>query len=281
MGAPELIGDAALPELDGLGLNGGRELLNRAAEVGLLTVVADGVFAIHPALPTHFRQLFQDTYGPSNSPSALRAIRAYTAATSMHGDYGWGRYQRGDIKVVDVLIAEEANLLHARELARNHGWWNRVMQAMQGLRVLYGHTSRNARWARLVDDLQSDLMDPISGEPRRGREDAWRFYVDYCVELAMKARDNASALRLHEAAVAFDRERVARLLAHTSEVQGVEQQDQIRSLVGALITLGTLLAGQGDARCVGAFEEAAALLQLVNDVHQQEAIIAYDLVLQP
>ena len=53
MGDPEA--DWCLPEVRGLTREAGIALLDRAAEIGLLTAHGGGYYAIHPALPWYFR----------------------------------------------------------------------------------------------------------------------------------------------------------------------------------------------------------------------------------
>ena len=43
------------------------------------------------------------------------------------GNYYHRQYEDGNREVIGVLTAEEANLLHACQLARTYGWWNRVI----------------------------------------------------------------------------------------------------------------------------------------------------------
>ena len=60
MGHPE--GEWCLAEAKGLTREVGIALLDRAAEVGLLTAVGAGYYRIHPALPWFFRRLFEEYY---------------------------------------------------------------------------------------------------------------------------------------------------------------------------------------------------------------------------
>ncbi len=69
-----------------------------------------------------------------------------------------------------LLETEEQNLLHARALARGHGWWPQVIEAMHGLYIIYHHTGRIAEWARLVEEIVPDFIEPASDGPIAGRE---------------------------------------------------------------------------------------------------------------
>ncbi|MCX7841425.1 MAG: hypothetical protein N2559_18490, partial [Anaerolineae bacterium] len=135
--------DYSLPELRGLTREALIALLDRAAEIGLLTAHGHGYYSIHPALPWYFKSLF-DTYyrelgtgvrvqkdglTPGSSP-LTPALRAYVEAIGALGDYYHDQYIDGNRDVIDVLRMEEANLLHAWRLARANGWWRRVISTM-------------------------------------------------------------------------------------------------------------------------------------------------------
>jgi hypothetical protein len=60
MGHPNV--DYCLPEVRGLTREAGIALLDRAAEVGLLTAHGGGYYSIHPALPWYFKGLFERYY---------------------------------------------------------------------------------------------------------------------------------------------------------------------------------------------------------------------------
>ncbi|MGQ0605094.1 MAG: CHAT domain-containing protein [Anaerolineales bacterium] len=203
MGNPEA--DYCLTEVRGLTRESGIALLDRAAEIGLLTVHGNGYYLIHPALPWYFKSLFEQHYPPepsdqAESPSAishqLSATRALVEALGELGNYYHHEYGAGNRDVISALAAEEANLLHARQLARTNGWWNALTSTMQGLRSLYGHTGRRAEWARLVNEIVPGFVDPVTDGPLPGREEEWSLVTAYRVRLAREARQWAEAERL-------------------------------------------------------------------------------------
>jgi hypothetical protein len=83
VGALKAMGDVNaphhLPELAGLTREKGVALLDRAAEVGLLSSGGEGYYFIHPALPWYFKNLFEQFYGDSSSgeEAGTGAVRAY------------------------------------------------------------------------------------------------------------------------------------------------------------------------------------------------------------
>jgi tetratricopeptide (TPR) repeat protein len=259
MGAPE--GDWCLPEVRGLTREAGIALLDRAAEVGLLTAHGGGDYSIHPALPWFFKKLFDEYYGKSED----RAIRAYVEAMGGLGDYYTGEYAEGRREVVDALAAEEANLLHARELAHSRSWWAQVISAMQGLHKLYRHTGRRAEWAHLVEEIVPDFVGPAADGPLPARGDYWSLVTQYRVRLAREAREWEKAQRLQRVCVKWDRERASAALAILSEKLDDSQRNAIRTLAAAVHELGEIQRELGQPTCVESYRESYELLLRIGD----------------
>ena len=321
MGRPN--SDWCLPEVRGVSREAGIALLDRAAEVGLLTAYGGGYYAIHPALPWYFRGLFERYYPhpPTSPPSALRlspaaagegepipvaaeagqpipvaagvgetpsplprtgegsgvrATRAFVEAMGTLGNYYHDQYIDGNRDVIGALEAEEANLLHARRLARANGWWGRVIDTMQGLRVLYDHTGRRGEWQRLVEEIVPDFVDPATDGPLPGREEQWSLVTEYRALLAEEARQWAEAERLQRARVEWNRQRAAPALTMPPEALDGTQRNAIRSLAVSLHELGQIQRELGQPECVAAYEETASLLQRIGD-KPTEAIAAFSL----
>ena len=273
--------DFSLPEVRGLTREAAMALLDRAAEVGLLTAHGGGYYSIHPALPWYFKSLF-DTYHlatpdpQSEITNRQSAARAFVEAMGALGDYYHNEYGAGNRDVIPALTDEEANLLHARHLARTHGWWHRVISTMQGLRQLYDHTGRRAEWARLVEEIVSDFVDPATDGPLPRREEDWSFVTEYRVHLAQEARQWAEAEHLQRACVEWDRQRASPALAVPPEALDGAQRNTIRTLAMSLGEMGQILRELGQPECVVAYEEAATLLQRIGD-RAAEAVAAYNL----
>ena len=106
--------------------------------------------------------------------------------------------------MIAPLRREEPNLLHARSLARQHGWWDRVISAMQGLRQLYDHTGRRAEWKRLVEEIVPDFVG-ADDLPLSGREEQWGLVTEYRMLLAREARNLAEAEQLQHVRVEWHR----------------------------------------------------------------------------
>jgi tetratricopeptide (TPR) repeat protein len=259
MGAPE--GDWCLPEVRGLTREAGIALLDRAAEVGLLTAHGGGDYSIHPALPWFFKKLFDECYGNSEE----RAIRAYVEAMGGLGNYYIREYEEGRREVIGALEAEEANLLHARELARSRAWWWEVTSTMQGLRGLHDQTGRRAEWAHLVEEMVPDFVDPATDGPLPGRQDEWSLVTDYRVRVAEEARQWEKAERLQRIRVEWDREHASAALVMPPEKLDHDQRNTIRSLAASVHELGEIQRELGQAVCVDSYRESYELALRIGD----------------
>lgn len=178
MGHPEA--PWCLPPVRDLGRDPWTGLLDRAAQAGLLTPRGGDCYGIHPALPFFFRSLFERFWQEGEMPAA----RAFAEAMAGLGSYYHREYQGGNRDVIAGLLAQEANLLQARALARQYGWWMAVVNAMKGLETLYTHTGRLDEWKRLVKELMPELMDPETEEPLPGREELREVLDDYSAQLS-------------------------------------------------------------------------------------------------
>jgi hypothetical protein len=252
--------DWCLPELRGLTREAGISLLDRAAEVGLLTARGGGGYSIHPALQWFLRRLFDRLY----SGARTAATRAYVEAIGAVGDRYFWRYEGGDREVVG-LAAEEGNLLRARGLARSNGWWPCVIQAMQGLRHLYWHAARDPEWSRLVEEIVPDFVDPVTEGALPGREEQWRLVTQYRVRLATGARRWEEAERLSRLVVAWNRQRVAPVLAKPPQAWEAEEKNTIRSLASSLHELSQMQRERGLASCVDGYRESFSLAESIQD----------------
>ncbi len=260
MGDPEA--PWCLPEVRGLTREEGIALLDRAAEVGLLAAHGGGYYGIHPALPWFFKGLFERFYPAED----LAAVRAFVEAMGELGNYYHNQYERGNRDVIAALRAEEANLLHARRLARVHGWWDPVTNAMQGLRQLYAHTGRRAEWKRLVEEIVPDFVDPENGGPLPGREKSWSLGHG----VSCTARPRGAAMGRGRAIADCSRglgsseccSRFGPTDRWSWRAESETRSGRLRLLFSAL---GQIRRELGRAECVPAYEEALKLSERIGE----------------
>ena len=270
MGHPEA--PWCLPEVRGLSRDDAVELLDRAAEVGLLAGHGGGYYSIHPVLPWFFRGLFERFYGATKEA----ALRAFVEAMGELGNYYAAQYEHGNRDVIGALRAEEANLLQARRLARVRGWWRRVISAMQGLIQLYHHTGRQVEWRRLVEEIMPDFVDPETEGPLPGREDLWGLVTDYRVQLAEEERRWDEAERLQQICVDWSRQRAAPVLELPRASLDRSQRNIVRTLAVGLHEMGEIRRELGREDCVEAYEEALELVESIGE-RTLSAICAFNL----
>lgn len=259
--------DHALPELKGKTKEHLTSLLERASETGLLTHLGSNWYTIHPALPWFLRQLFAEHYdGMDGRSSAEAALRAWVEAVCALSNFYTRESTEGNREVIQPLALEEANLLHARRLARRHGWWSLVISAMQGLNVLYDYQGRPAEWGRLVAEIVPDFCTQ-DDEPVPGRENDYSLVTGYRVVLArMQERDFTRAAALQEKCVAWVRRQAAAALALPEDAPlDDKQRNHIRTLAVSLGAMGEILREQGSDDCVKQYEESIQLCQRIKD----------------
>ena len=245
----------------------GIAMLDRAAEIGLLTAHGDGAYSIHPALPWYFKGLFEQYYEEGEQPEhgRLAATRAFAEAVGVLGDYYHDEYHHGKREVIAALRAEEANLLFARLLARKYGWFWRIISAMQGLFVLYDHTGRRGEWKRLVEEIAPEFVDAVTGAPLPGREELWNVVTQYRVRLAMETRRWAQAEQLQRACVDWNRRQAEPWLVLPPQELTKYQRNAIHSLAATLNALGEIRREMGSTECVNAYQEALGLDEKIGD----------------
>lgn len=284
MGDPDR--DWCVPAVRGLTREAGIALLDRAAEIGLLTAHGGGSYSIHPALPWYFSSLFQQHYGaaaPGSTGAAgseapqRRATRAFIEAEERLARHYVMQSSGGDRSVLANLAAEEANLLYVCHVARVHEWWIAVVNAMHGLLQLYQHTGRRAEWRRLVEDVVPDIVDLTTDRPLAGRhESTWSIVTGYRVGLAREALDWEEAERLQRMLLESSRLLAATMLAMPANALEDAQRNTIRTLGAAVHELGNIQSERGQAECVAAYEEALTLAERIGD-HVGAATCAGDL----
>jgi hypothetical protein len=95
MGHPDA--DWRVPALRGLSREGGIALLDRAADIGLLTPLDGGYYRIHPALPWYFKQLYDEYFEIGDlrleiDDANQQPIRAFVEAMGELGNYYHHQY---------------------------------------------------------------------------------------------------------------------------------------------------------------------------------------------
>jgi hypothetical protein len=228
-----------LPAIEGIDPEKVDELFGRARDVGLLTRLQPGSYAIHPAVPWFFRGLF-DRYYPSTSNSsedspARRALLAFINAMALIGQHQLIRSEL--YGTPGMLLREEGNLRMACQEAIGLGQWDLVMKTMQALHLLYRDQARS-RWERQIDEVMKQFIDPETGLARPGLEWEWLFMMDFLAEAAEHDTDWTSTERYNAQTVAVRRDRASAILSRPHDGWDNSERDLVRSLAVGLHNLG-------------------------------------------
>jgi len=236
-------------------------LLDRAAEVGLLTALGQGFYLVHPALPWFFHQFFERHYAETR----MAATRAFVGAMADRAEGYFLLYDSGKREAIAGLAAESANLLHAQRLARINGWWNPMLDALQGLSRLYQHTGRTTDWSRLIEEVAPDFVNPATGGPLPDKEEVWALLTGYRVQLARHLRRWKEAERLHTPLVHWIRQRAVPILSMAPQMWSAADKQVVRFLVASLHEISDIQREQGLASCVEYYREALSLAEAIQD----------------
>jgi len=270
-----------LLEVRGLTREAGIAILDKASEIGLLTSLVGGYYTIHPALPWFFKTLFDQYYSPlpipqgtndgmennewANQPAVIRATHAFVESMGTLSSYYHDQYEHGNRDVIAPLRLEESNLLHARSLARQNGWWDYIIRAMEGLDTLYDHTGRHAEWKRLVNEIVPDFVDK-DGNPITEREEKWLFISQWMRSLFREQHDYRAAENQIRKEVEFNRRRATTLLSRPAESLSAREKNSLRSLGTSLHELGEIQREMDQPDCAKSYQEAFEIMHRIGDV---------------
>jgi tetratricopeptide (TPR) repeat protein len=248
-------------------------LLDRAAEIGLLTAHGGGFYEVHAALPLFFREMFEQRYP---GIEAERARRAFIGAMAQFGNYWVLQQQAGIGGSLNILEKEEDNLRAALALARGRKLWRDEIGVVTGLEALYRATGRRQAWRRLAEEVLPDLTDPVGKRPLAGREEAWGKANDIRIILAMEDQDWQEAERLQQINLDWVRERAAPALSVAPEKWDNDNRNRVRHLIASLSCQGDILRARMNGRCADPYEEGARLSRSLG-WHREEATCVFNL----
>ena len=257
----------------GLGIKGftnetGIAILDKAADIGLLTSHGGGYYTIHPALPWFFKSLFEQYYPNEYSPTVnhqpstdnLRATRAYVESLGELGTYYGNQYEHGNRDVFVFLRMEEPNLLHACSLARQYGWYWCITKNMHGVEVLYDRTGRHSEWKRLVEEVIQDFIGS-DNLPIAGFEEQWKYFVRKRIMFAVEAKDWRVAESIQKTVVKYARDSI---LMTVNQAEN-STKSNVHFLARSLHDLAEIQRETGSTECVKNYKESLHLSQQINE----------------
>jgi hypothetical protein len=280
-----LEGEWGVPALHGLTAEQANALLDRAAELGLLTAPVHRTgaelvsYAGHPALPWYFRSMFEQTFPVARRDRARSAFAAAIGRTGHELAQLLGSGHPDSLEILSRIAMEEENFLAAWTWAAGHmgevgADWD-MTGAMHALRELYAATGRRSAWRRLVEAATPHFADPTTDGPLPNREDTWLLVNFYRADLALQDHHCGKAERLQRLAIRWQELRLGAALAAEPSTLNYSQRNGIRSLGSAHLVLGQALSGQDDPNCIPEFQEAWRLADRIG-AHWEASIGAYN-----
>lgn len=251
--------EAGLTTLSNLSLETEQGLLQRGSEIGLLSPLGPVHFQIHPGVPSYlssvYNTLYVDALDDEGDTLDMLAEKAFVAAMA--------RTRRSLLSgsIVDIstdrplLMLDENNLLRARELALDNGWYAELACIMDSLSVLYEHGAYRSDWSELLEEVIPHFLNP-EGDPVAGREWGWRQIMELRVEESFRRMDWKSTESLLRKIVTWDKHELEKhpctLLPF--EVPIAEVRDIM--LAGSLAKLGQIQANLGEQSAFQTLQEA-------------------------
>lgn len=262
--------DVEVPDITQEGVCG--VLLERAASLGVLTSRGSGYYAVHPGLPGHFGRIYVAMH-TSEEQNLLERSFAWlhgTIARVFSKQFESGKPGSADV-AMGTLALGEPNLRRALSFARRHARWYDAMNLMRGLRLLMTHRGRRAEFARLIEEVQGDFIDPTSGMPLPGREDFWIALQRFRVDVLKDAHRLQEAELLQRQVVTRGRE----CYRNRGESKKDEEQSQA-AMASCLRELAIIQKELGLKECIRNFEEALEIAQRIAD-SRAELDVAYQM----
>ncbi len=265
MGEPD--NDWCVPEVRGLSRETAINLLDRAAEVGILTSIGGGHYTIHPALPWFLKNFFdryylQKTLFSETSTDSLitrsqqSPTYAYVAAVSRLASVYRSIYQDGDWRMVMPLSCEEQNLLHALKFAKSNRWHDLIIDLMHGFHVLYNYEGRGIEWKKLVLEILPYFIDEQMGMSKPDLEESWKTVIQWRAEIAIKEKDFKNAEEAYNLLLAVTKNEATAALDKSKDEWTENDRHAISNLAITLGNFGILKFEALDKSCIGLLNDA-------------------------
>ena len=247
-------------------------MLNRAAEVGLLTaVVPEKQYTIHPAVPWYFKKLFDSYY-----TDRVAVDRRFAETMAAIGSYLTTAYSEGDREVLHDLSAQEQNLLHALRMARAHGWWDPVVTLLRNIEKLYSESGRNVEFIRVLDEASLDFVDPVSDDPLPKMEPWWFDVTTLRASQARSSKGGAEkAERMYMRLIADVRSEAEAALAVPTAQLNRKERAALSSLATVLQNYGISQWLDADPACVKSLEESLKLSEHLGEGEDPEGTVMH------
>lgn len=250
---------SATAELASLGFelsgNAEKTLLDKAADIGLLVERSRLYFEIHPALPWFLEEQFNRFIEPLDEDAIERAERGYVKALAAECSFL--------SSITSSFWHNENNLLNARNLCIENGWWKELVHIATSLSRLYQHGAVRSTWIAMLDEMAEYYIDADSRTAVAGREFGWREMHRLQAETAFFSNDWDKAETILERVVNWDRRELIRFLPGSGNER---QRAQELLLIQSLSKLGQIQANKGHSGCFSCFEECFNIARRHGDI---------------
>ncbi len=266
MGNPEK--PHCLDELKGIQREEVSDLLVRAAEIGLISRVENVVdrsqhdhFFLHPAVPWFLKKLAARFGTDAN----LQTTRAFVEAMAWCAKSMVQWCTTGHPMALDTLAHYEANSRRAFDVALSQEWVEPLEGIVRGLFYLYADTGRWPELNGFVISLIPHVCDDKGELPRPGWELVWTAMTEYRAIVTAKSGDVHRAERYQLQRVSLARQSARTALTKTDPCADIDDENQIRVLASAILTLGNVQREIDIQQSKIAYTEAIELAVRIKD----------------
>lgn len=246
-----------------------RQVLEAAAELGLVEGPGGGNYRMHPALPTLMTDLFVDVFGTRGSAAARDAMHSFIESVASMGTNLAHEIERGSAERLGNLLFIQENIRHARSLAQVNELGEAYDRCTQALATIYRYLGLQEQWQEAISEFAEATTDPDTGRPREGRGKGWISAAEHQIKAARNNRDWDTAQRLEQSVLDYSNERVADILDKDPKLLSDPQMQEILSHAAHLGTMGQIRREQGHADCLDWFQEALNLQRRMGNLQSQ------------
>jgi tetratricopeptide (TPR) repeat protein len=189
MGIPQFVSQDepmspwALRELLGMQRDDWNDLAMRAHELRLVAQAEDGLWLIENEVANGLRLLM-----PLAISTESQCVRAFVESTAFSAQQHFIRVRKGDPSAERQIRMNEANYLSAVSTATSSKWPNCILEALEGLQVIYLEPKRLNEWKTLLKSVVSIFTDARTSDALPGMEDMWLVMTGF--ELGVLLRES-------------------------------------------------------------------------------------------
>jgi tetratricopeptide (TPR) repeat protein len=173
-----------------------RGLLEEAKQAGVLTLLGNGIYQIHPALPWYLKKRLVAEYGNKLDLLEQRLLIFYAGLANSYDQQLVGNAE----VAMFVLRMEEPNLLQQLRLAEQCSRWSEAQFILQALGELYQRTGRRSEFRVLRDRGLGCVGQDLKMAKAQGKNafDLWMYIKGEDANELLQIRDLAGAGAVHK-----------------------------------------------------------------------------------